>query len=144
MLSEIFRNTRFALAFWRLVKQFQSGGLVRPRPSLCIGPRLAMIHHALRNFRKHARGVTILATYQKVRKRGARSAWPPALDRLAGAMVHHAFRNFPIHALCVNILAACQTIPQRGFVQPRSPLCIGPRRSMIHYALRSFRNTRGP
>ena len=83
-----------AFVFWRPPKKIQSGGLVRSRPPLCIGPRGAMVHHAFQNFPKQARGVSIFEASKKIPKRGARSASPPALHRPAGGNGPPCFPKF--------------------------------------------------
>ena len=82
--GRIFQSTCGPSRFLRHPKKFQSGGLVRSRPPLCIGPRGAMVHHTHRNFPKHARRISIFEASKKIPKRGARSGSPPALHKLAG------------------------------------------------------------
>ena len=109
----IFQSTCGPSRFLRHPKKFQSGGLVRARPPLCISLRGAMVHHTHRNFPKRARGVIIFEASKKIPKRGARSGSLPALHRLAGAMVHHASRHFPKHVRAVSIFAPSRKIPKR-------------------------------
>ncbi len=92
--GRIFQSTCGASTFLRHPKKFQSGGLVRSRPPLCIGLRGAMVHHTHRNFPKRARGISIFETSKKIPKRGARSGSPPALHRLAGGNGPPCFPTF--------------------------------------------------
>ena len=94
MLPEIFHSTRGASAFVRPPKKFQSGGLVRSRLPLCIGPRGAMVHHAFENFPKHARDFSIFEASKKISKREACSASPSALHRRAGGNGPSCFPKF--------------------------------------------------
>ena len=62
---------------------------------------------------KHARCVSILAACQKIPKRGARSASPPALHRPAGGNGTPCFPKFS-ETCALRSHLACQKIPKRG------------------------------
>ena len=112
--GRIFQSTCGPSRFLRHPKKFQSGGLVRSRPPLCIGPRGAIVHHTHRNFPKHARGVSIFEASKKFQSGGLVRSRPPLCIGLRGAMVHHTHRNFPNHARGISIFEASNKNSKAG------------------------------
>ena len=113
MLFEIFRNACGMSTFWRLPKQLQSGGLVRPRLPLSIGSRGAMPRHAFRNFVKHVRDVSILEATNNLQSGELVRRCPSHCVCPRWVMVHFVSQHFRKYVPVVfiydaKIFAACQ------------------------------------
>ena len=136
--GRIFQSMCGASTFLRHLKKFQSGGLGRSRPPLCIGPRGAMINHASRNFSKHARGVSIFEASKKFQSGGLVRSRPALCIGLRGAMAHHASRNFAKHAWGASIFEASKKFPSGGLVRSRHQLDEGLRGAMVQHTFRNL------
>ena len=140
MLSEIFQSKRGASAFLRPPKKFQSGGLVRPRPLLCIGPRRAMVHHASRNFPKHVRGVETLAASKKLQSEnlfGIASRFRKACGQQFATTIPGIFGNTHGASTLWRPSKSSKAVARRS----RFALCACPRGAMVHHVSRYFLET---
>ena len=138
MLPDIFQSTCGPSAFLRPPEKFQSGGLVRSRAPLCIGPRGAMINHASRNFSKHARGVSIFEASKKLQSGGLVRSCPALCIALREAMAYYASRTFAKQRGASACLKPSKKFSSGGLVRSRHQLDQGLRGAMVQHTFRNL------